>query len=301
MLSMHGGGVLDRMDLNLLWVLQVLLEERSVTRAAARLGRTQPAVSRSLAKLRQIFGDPLFVRVGTQLVLTPRAEAVTAPLEQVLRDLQARVLTLDPFEPAHSQRTFVIATADYTAAPLLTRLVQGLGQEAPGVQLQLVPALDKAELVEQVDLVIAPRPQSGPYRSRPLFVDPFLCILRKDHPIKHLDLASYVTLRHLLIAPTGVPGGVVDEALASLGLSRTVAVQVHSFSVAPGLVASTDLVCTLPRSVALRGAEQHALQLLPPPVQLAPIRVPLSWHERWQHDAGHSWLRGRIVEAAEGL
>jgi DNA-binding transcriptional LysR family regulator len=290
------------MDLNLLLVLDVLLEERSVTRAAVRLGRTQPAVSRSLARLRQVFADPLFVRVGAQLVPTPRAEAVVAPLKQLLADLEARVLVLERFEPARSQRTFVIAAADYTAAPLLTRLVQAVAQEAPGMQLRFVPApRDTPELVGEVDFVIAPRTQTGAYRSRPLFVDPFVCILRADHPVEQLDLERYVALRHLLVAPRGAPGGVVDDALAALGLSRTVSVQIHSFSVAPSVVASTDLVCTLPMSVARRGAEHHALRLLPPPVTLTPTRVPLCWHERWQHDPGHSWLRGRIVEAAAGL
>lgn len=291
------GTHLRELDLNLLVVLQALIEEKSVTRAAARLGVTQPAVSRSLARLRVVFDDPLFVRAGASLQPTTRTESVSAPLAQLLSDLESRVLAPERFDPGNSDRSFTIAAADYSELPLLPRLAAHLGAHAPRVRLRVIAAArDVASMVEEADLAIGPRSKEGSLRSRRLFVDPFVCIVRRDHPLEALDLERFVRMQHLLIAPRQTPGGVVDDALAALGHTRTVAMQVQGFQVAPAIVAASDLVCTLPRSVALRGAELYPIRLLPPPLVLPDIRMHLCWHPRWQHDPGHIWLRDLVCE-----
>ena len=289
---------LASVDLNLLVVLQLLLEERSVTRAAVRLGRTQSAVSRSLGRLRDLLGDPLLVRDGPGLVPTPRAEALAGPLHRILGDIRHALLQPDRFDPARARRTFVLASADYLDALLLPGLTARLTREAPGVRLiQRGGTVAPADAIDDVDLAFGPLGDaSGQVRSRLMLVDPFVCLLRRDHRVTELDLAQYLALGHVLVSPRGLPGGIVDAALASRGLERTVTVQVQNFSVAPMVVAGTDLVTTLPRTLALRAVEVLPLRILPPPLPLPETRIHAVWHERRHNDPGHRWLREQVAE-----
>lgn len=289
---------LASVDLNLLVVLQLLLEERSVTRAAVRLGRTQSAVSRSLGRLRDLLGDPLLVRDGPALAPTPRAEALVGPLRRILLDVRHELLQPDRFDPARAQRTFVLSSADYTDALVLPGLTARITARAPGVRLiQRAGGLAPADAIDEADLAFGPLGgTSGQVRSRLMLVDPFVCLLRRDHPVTELDLAQYLSLGHVLVSPRGLPGGVVDSALAMRGLERRVTVQVQNFSVAPILVAETDLVTTLPRTFALRAAETLPLRILAPPLPLPETRVHAVWHERWHNDPGHRWLRELVAD-----
>jgi DNA-binding transcriptional LysR family regulator len=291
-------------DLNLLLVLHVLLEEGSVTRAAARLGRTQPAISRSLGRLRDLLGDPLLVREGAGLVRTARAEALEEPVRKVLLDVLGQVLVDDPFTPATAVRTFSIASSDYAERVFLPSALARVASEAPGVSLRLELAGRPVDAVADHDLLLAPisdAPDS--VRSRPVLEDGFVCLVRRDHPrvTGAMDLDTYVDLPHLLVAPRGRPGSVVDAALAARGLARRIAVQLRSFLVAPVLVATSDMVWTVPRHLARVVAREHALRQIEPPLPLPTFTIRLAWHERWHHDPGHAWLRALIASEARAM
>jgi DNA-binding transcriptional LysR family regulator len=292
---------LHAVDLNLLLVLDVLLDERSVTRAAARLGKTQSGVSRALARLRTLLDDPLLVREGAALLPTPRAEAVREPLRRILTQVQLEVLRSERFDPARSDRTFTLAAADYLESLLLPTLVASMQRAAPGVSLVVSSApRPMSELVEEVDVVVGPMAGGGAAtRTRALPAEPFAVLVRRDHPRvgEELDLETWLALPHLLVTPRNRPGGIVDDALALIGRSRRVAVRVPSFLVAPRIVAESDLVLTLPARFAERASRGLPVRILPPPIELAPFVPTLGWHPRWHHDPGHAWFRDQIARA----
>jgi DNA-binding transcriptional LysR family regulator len=302
MQDVHLGGV----DLNLLVALDALLAERSVTRAAARVGLTQPAMSHALARLRTLLDDPLFVRTPGGMVPTPRAEAMEAPIRRALVDIGAAIRDRSAFDPKTAKRAFTIATRDYADLVLLPPLVARLSREAPGVDLHVrtVPD-DWAHALQQgeVDLVVAPLPGKGPsgVLARKLLDERLVCVMRKGHPDakKPLGLARYLALRHALVAPQGRAGGLVDDVLAQKGLRRRVALRVPSFLVVPFVVARSDLVVTLAERVAVTFAESLDLAVLPPPLELSGFSLHLTWHERRAADAGLSWLRGLLLEVTK--
>lgn len=295
----HMSGV----DLNLLVALSALLEERSVTRAAKRVGVTQPAMSRTLGRLRELLGDPLLVRSGRGVVATARAEALAEPLARLLADAAELIRAPGPFDPASAQRRFVVGTSDFVVAAVVPPLAARIATEAPGVDLVLQTAsgeMGAALEAGEVDLAVLPDGQTDPaLRRRPSVEVPFACLLRADHPAiagGALSLEDYAALPHLLVAPRGRPGGVVDRVLADRGLARRVAVQVQTFGVAGEIIAATSLVATLPLPVALDHAAKLPVRVVPPPIPVPPFRLVLLWHERAHHDPGHAWLRRLLDE-----
>lgn len=292
-------------DPGLLPALAALLRERSVSRAAERLGRTQPAVSHALARLRDQLGDPLLVRVGQRLTLTPRAEALREPLQRLLGQLAELVRPPAPFDPATSTRTFTTMATDYIAALVLPALLPGLRRDAPGIALHLRPPsrsvyADLGEGAADLGFVVRLAAQPG-IRGRRLFMDRFVCVLRDGHPAarRGLDLAAFLDLPHALVAPLGTPGGFVDDALAQHGhRARKVALIVSHFSLAPAALADTDLVLTLPERLAAQLAAQHPLKIVPLPLRLAAFDVSLAWHDRVHHDPATAWMRAQILATA---
>ncbi|MCA9515018.1 MAG: LysR family transcriptional regulator, partial [Myxococcales bacterium] len=249
-------------DLNLLVALDALLAERHVTRAAARVGLTQSAMSRALARLRDLLGDELLVRAGRAMVATPRAEALTDPLRALLADAGALLRRATPFDPATSDRAFRVEGGDFIEELVLPALVPRLRAEAPGVSLVAVGvhtsanALDALERGDLDAIASVPRDTYPPtLRARHLITDGFLCLLRADHPdASALDLPRYVALDHLLVSPMGGGGGIVDALLAERGLARRVAVRVQGFLPVASIIAGSDLVTTLPATLARRVA-----------------------------------------------
>ena len=295
----------DMHDLNQLRVLDALLTERSVTGAARRLGRTQPALSHALARLRETHQDPLLVRSGRGMALTPRAEALAPRLRLALRGLEDAVRAALPFDPASTRRSFRVATADYAELVLLPRLIPRLEREAPGVDLWLRrPMDDLTGLADSdTDVVVGLAAASvlgAGVICRPLFSDRFVVIMRADHPLSQapLTVEAYAAARHAFIAPRGGPGGVVDDALAKLGLSRRVALAIPHFLVAPYVVAGSDLVLTLAERVARAFASHLPLTIVEPPLPLPRFTISLMWHERHHADLGHAWLRSTLAEVA---
>lgn len=293
-------------DPNLLPVLAALLREKNVSRAAVRLGRTQPAVSHALARLRAQLGDPLLVRVGQRFVLTPRAEALREPLQALLGELSALIRPPPAFDPATSTRVLGLIATDYIAALVLPPLIERVRAAAPNLDLHLRPPSRTFyhELGEGgADLGFAVRvpPEAG-VRVRKLFSDRFVCVLRKDHPVgARLDLAAFLRLPHALVAPLGNRGGFVDDALAELGHgSRRIALTVPHFFLAPPLIAASDLIITLPERVARIVCASHPLRSVPLPIKVPAFDVVLAWHERVHRDPANAWLRDQVLQAMRG-
>lgn len=291
-------------DLNLLTSLDVLLEERNVTRAARRLGVSQPAVSHNLRRLRELLGDPLLVRSPGGMQATPRA-AELKPQVRALLDAAEAVLQAAPtFDPASAERAFVLAMADQAAAQLLPPLAERLATLAPRVQLLLRPPTTEVDRVLAeggLDLAIGVFPSvSATVRTEPLWDETFACVVRRGSPGARgpFDLQRYLALDHVLVAPRGRPGGIVDDVLARDGLRRRVSVMVPHFLVAAAIVARTDLVWTAPASLARVAAQWHALTIRTPPLALPGFTNVMRWHVRLDRDPGLAWLRGQLREIA---
>ena len=288
--------VLSSVDLNLLVVLRALLSERHVTRAAARVGLSQSATSHALSRLRDLLGDPLLVRHGRALVLTPRAARLLPALERGLGELASAVGGEPEFEPGTARRTFVLGTSDYLQALIMGPLLRELAARAPGIDLSVVVFPNLDELLESgaIDLALSvPDPMNRAASRQLLFDDEFVCMVRRDHPhIKRtLSLDRYLTQRHVVVAPGGTPGSVVDSALAQRGLERRVALRVTNFLIAPVVVCQTDFVNTMPVRLARQLAKTYPLRLLPPPLELPRFEYLLLWHPRLEHDPAQRWLR----------
>ena len=303
---------IEGLDLNLLVALRALLTERHVTRAAARVGLSQPAMSHALSRLRELLDDPLLVRTPSGMRPTPRAEAMTAPLERALEDIGRLLSSPAPFDPRLSTRKFRIASNDYMELVLFPRLLRRLWTEAPNVDVRIINLAggvneDLAEgrldlamgVVGQFANVDAPRG----LRSRDLVSDGFVCVVREDHPVvkKRLSLDDFVALPHALVAPRGEGGSVVDSALARIGKKRRVAVEIPHFLVAPHVVRETDLILTLAARVAVSLAPLLGLRQIAPPLELPGFTMTMVWHERQHVDPAHVWLRDTIATVAKDL
>jgi DNA-binding transcriptional LysR family regulator len=294
-------------DLNLVLALDALLAERHVTRAASRLGITQSAASHALARLRDLLGDPVLVRgpKGTMLP-TPRAEALAPAIHRILSDLSAVLRGDAAFDPATARRTFRIGTSDYVQVVLLPALMRHLAKTAPGIDLWIHTLGDHGDeelMAGTVDVLIGlPRGTARPAGAyeKLLFDESFTCVVRKRHPLadSKLTLARFCAASHMLVAPRGTSGSIVDDALVAIGRSRRIALALPQFMVAPYMIANTDLIATLPTRVAMTFAEMMDLVAMAPPVQLPKFEMVLAWHERDQHDLPHKWLREQILAVA---
>lgn len=292
-------------DLNQLAMLAILLEERSVTRAAKRLGMTQSALSHRLRQLRERFDDPLLVPAGRSLVPTERARTLQPPLAAALEALEEAVRAPGPFDPATSERHFVVVGTDFGEFTALPAMVGRLRSTAPGVTLQMrPPSPNIPQLLAEGDADLAigpPLPDRPGLVQRALPEDPFVLVVRRGHPAFRRNakrLEAYLAADHLLVVPRGAPGSPLDRLLASRGLKRRVALTVGHFTAAPFLVAQSDLVWTAQASLARRAARYVDLSIHPHPVDLPPFRGAMTWHERSHRDPGHRWLRDLVIAGA---
>lgn len=256
-MNLHG------IDLNLLVAFDALIAERSVTRAGARVGRTQPAMSAALGRLRSLFRDELFVRGPHGLQPTPRALELSEPLSRALADIQRTLDFTQNFDPAASSTTFRIGLSDHPAWVLLPLLVDRLRDVAPFITLQVgnftarndaVPLLDSGEI--DLAVGVAPSPTAGRILTRQIFDEPFVCILRRDHPAaKQLDLNAFLSLSHVLVSPENERWGHVDAELIKGGLKRRLALTLPQMYAAPALIARSDMIATVMAGVV--GASGH--------------------------------------------
>jgi DNA-binding transcriptional LysR family regulator len=294
-------------NLNLLVALDALLGERSVSGAAKRTRVTPSAMSHSLSELRALLDDPLLVRSGRAMVLTPRAEELGPPLRKLLQDAKRLLAGGATFDPATAERRFVIAAPDFLATLLLPPLLEAIALEAPSVVLEVVPSTRRgnAWLLEtgELDLALgAIVDHSAAIRRMDLCTEGFACAARKDHPVVRgqLDLRTYVETPHLVItlgddaAPTWI-----DQALAKLGERRRVAVRVRYFMTAPLVISQSDLLLTGPSMLIRYFARLVPLQVLAPPLDLPTYPEEAYWHERFDDDPAHAWLRQLVKKAAQ--
>ena len=296
---------IKKIDLNLLGVLDALLDERNVTRAAARLGYTQPTVSGMLTRLRDLFGDPLFVRTQRGLLATPRAQALAVPLKQLLDDSQ-RLVARDVFDAARAEVTFTVASNDYMQQALLAPLVNAMRSEARLIRLALAPmiieGLGEALARGQIDLALtAPQFAMSDLPSRLLYRDRYVVAVRRQHPLARgaaMTVERFCSYDHVLVSPTGGSfEGPTDEALARLKLRRKVRYSVSSFLLVPEILQMDDLVALVPSRLLRQKNKQ--LVVLEPPVEVPGFDVIAVWHPRNDKDQAHRWLRGRLVEIAK--
>jgi DNA-binding transcriptional LysR family regulator len=296
-------------DLNLLLALDALLAERNVTKAALRIGITQSATSHALARLRKLTGDELLIRGRDGMVPTLRAETMRAPLRRALDEIVGTLSPPDAFDPKTAHVRIVIGTGDYAEVVLLPGLVARLARAAPGVELRVLtlghdPA---AELSSgRLDVAIMPPPsaEAPGIRFRQILRERFVCVVRRGHPLatrRAITMSRFTEASHALVSPWGMEGGIVDDALARLGLQRRVAVAVPHFLVAPHIVAASDLVLTVPERVARMLAKPLRLQIVMPPAELGLTGFTLTnvWHERTHDDRARRWVRELIVAEAD--
>jgi len=296
-------------DLNLLVSLDALLSERSVTRAARRVGLSQPAMSHCLARLRSLLDDPLLVRGRGGMVPTARAEAMGPALRAALGAL-SEVLSAGPqFDPATARASFRVASVDYAAFVLLPPLLERIGSQAPNVELWCVaPPVDTTVALLRGDLdlslgVVRPGDVLDELGHTLLFRERFVCVVRRGHRLARgkLTVERFASAQHAFIAPRGTHGGVVDEALANLGVRRRVALALPHFLVAPYVVARTDLVLTVAERVARTMARTLPLTVLEPPMPLPGFGIFLLWSARRSGDPALGWLRAQMEAVARTL
>jgi DNA-binding transcriptional LysR family regulator len=290
-------------DLNLLVAFDALMTARSGPAAARHLHLSQPAMSRILAKLRESFEDPLFVRVGNQMNPTPRALVLEAPIRNALLAVEQALGTDQPFDPAQSRRRFVLATADYAQVTSLANGIELMEVEAPGASLTVVPQRpDSIELLRsgEIDLLIGPELQIGWLNSEHLFDEGWRCLVSSNRYSQRSrwPLKKFARARHLLVSPEADGEGLVDRALADLGWQRNVVVRLPDFAGALWVVAKSDLLLTVPTSLANAAMAMFPLLSFKPPVALPTSRICMLWHDRLTEDPGHRWFRELIGGSA---
>lgn len=290
-------------DLNLLTSLDAVLETQNLTLAAKRLGLTQPAVSHSLKRLRELLGDPILVRTKRGMTPTPRALELRPAVRDALAAAAAVLQAAPAFDHRASQRAFAIALPDQTAFQMLPRLANEL-TEAPGLRIDVRP-LQHDRIVEELgrdlDLAISVfRDAPAGIREQALFKEEFVCVMRRGSPAARgpWDLARYLACRHLMIAPRGLTGSPLDELLAKRGQARSISMLVPHFLVAPHIVAATDLVWTAPQRLAAAFAEQLPLTTRDVPFKVPGFTIIMRWHMRLDRDPGVIWLRETLKRCA---
>jgi DNA-binding transcriptional LysR family regulator len=292
------------LDLNLLETFDALLQEQSVSRAARRVGLSTPAMSHALARLRATLGDDVLVRAGRDMVPTQRALAMKAEVHDALARARAVLSPQQAFEPARLTREFRVNATDHVVTVLGATLDALARAAAPGVFLRFLPtSTDDAAMLREgaIDLAVGIYADLPPeLRTRVLFTDRFVTVLRKGHPVarRRMDLETFLSLDHLQVAPRGRPGGYLDDVLAERGKKRRVTRAVPYFLSALQLVAESDAVLTISERMAARLAAAFDLVVCETPVPLRPYALSLLWHPRQDSSPEHGWLRQLFVDAA---
>ncbi|MFI1889907.1 LysR family transcriptional regulator [Streptomyces jumonjinensis] len=297
-------------DLNLLEALAILLEERHVSRAADRFHLSQSAMSRTLQRLRDTFGDELLVRMGNGYEPTSRGHRIQAELADILPRLEA-LLRGDVFDPATATGEFRVQCADHATALLGPGVVQRVFRAAPQLSLRIAPwsGGSFADVAQgRADLAVSEgtAPEAavpGPLHRELLFEEELVCLLADDHPLSGRRLTAADCLRqpHAIVTAPDGERTAVERRLAELGVRRPAGVRVPSLSAAVAALPGTALIAVLPRRVALAHAEDPAYRVAEAPVELRPLAYELVWHPRMDADPAHRWLRGLVREAAEAV
>ena len=295
---------ISRVDLNLLVVLDTIYTEGGITKAAEKLHLTQPAISHALARLRDMFDDPLFERQGYRMVPTALTKRLIDPLRDSLQQLGAILNDTQSFEPATAKKRFVVGLRDYMESTVMPRLMHSLALEAPEVELSTVRVnrrnlegeLAAGTLDVAVDVLL---PVPAPVKFTRIGVDGMAVVARRDHPRVQgsLDMEAYLAERHILVSSRRAGPGFEDIELHRQGLQRRVALRCQFYFAACRTVSQTDLLLTMPESYAHMASRQFGNQVLPFPAPLAPMDAYLYWHASTDNDAGNRWLRGLMLRS----
>jgi DNA-binding transcriptional LysR family regulator len=297
-----------RFDLNLLDVFDALMRERHAGRAGERLGLTQPAISHALGRMRDLVGDPLFVKYARGMKPTPRAEILAASIVPALATLRTSLAPQRGLDPKSVARTIVIGASDYIDLTLIPAVTARLRQEAPLVDLR-IKATSRVKVVRDlrrrdIDLAIGPlSAASEGVDLTPLFKERFVMIARKGHPAlkKPLSLERFAALHHLLVSPSGDPFGIIDQELREIGLTRRIVITVPHFLAAPFVVETTDLVAVMPERVAKRMRPVADIGVRDIPLDIPPWTVGLARPKDTLVDSFMEWLVRLICATAAEL
>jgi DNA-binding transcriptional LysR family regulator len=292
-----------RYDLNLLPIFVALMEERSVTRAAERMGMTQPALSNALSRLRLMLQDQLFVRERYGIQPTPIALELSPLIAEALAQLDDAVLGQQAFDPAQAERLFTIAPNGYVEFVIVPAVLARLEKVAPGVKLRLTPYgndLVETGVVSGTTALVLGRIVDPPDNLvvQHLMDEGLACAVRADHPAigDAMTREQFETMKHVNIVPPGRMRAGLFQALAQQQLKRDVAISVTNFFAVAEMVAVTDYCATLPSLICRRLMHDPRLKILPAPVDLGSFPVEMAWHVRYRHDPAHRWLRALIGE-----
>lgn len=298
---------LDRVDLNLLVLFEAVYEARHVGRAAQRLNLTPSAVSHGLRRLRELLGDPLFLRTPRGVTPTARADELAVPIADVLSRLRGMLAGIQPFDPATAKRRFVIGAPDGAIAVLVLPVLSATRRDAPGIDLSLMqvlpppgvltptgawaPLLDGLES-GSFDVAVLPVDKvPARFASRKIYEDEFVVATRKGHPFaRRPTLNAFCAMDHLLVSQSGNAHGFVDALLEQKGLARRVVITVPNFMMALALVSESDLIAALPRRLVASQGKRFQLSMAPLPLQRAPDAIRAVVTKAGLQDPGIEWL-----------
>jgi len=285
-------------DLNLLVVFNAMLEHRNVTKAGEALRLSQPAMSAAVSRLRGFFDDPLFVRSGAEMVPTPKAQMLSPSIRQVVRTIEVDILRPTSFDPASSSRSFTLVTPDIAEVNFLPRLLTELAQHAPHINLKTLamPRQAAAQALESgmADMAIGyfPDLHKAGFFQQKLISSAHVCLVRKGHPDvgPKLTLTQFNQALHAVVKPDGREH-VFEQFLQSKGITRRVVVELSHFMSLLPIVETSNLIATVPKDLADFFVQHGKVRYVDTPMKSPVIDVHLFWHQRFQKDQAHIWLR----------
>ncbi|WP_186056096.1 LysR family transcriptional regulator [Burkholderia gladioli] len=296
---------MSELDLNLIPYLVALDETRNVSRAGDLLGVSQPRVSAALGRLREHFGDPLFVRTSRGMEPTPRALALVPAARDALAQIRRGLVAPHDFDPATDTSTFSIALSDVGEIVFLPRLLQELARRAPRANLRSV-SLPHAEIERgleagSVDLAIGYFPDLGGsnFFQQRLFTHRFICLMRRGHPLvgKPLTLEQFLACGHAVVRAEGRSQEILEQHLAKARLQRRAVLETPHFMSLPFILGRTDLIATVPHAIGYAYAAEHAsITLVEPPLPLPRFDLRQHWHRKYHNDPRTAWLRGMVAD-----
>ncbi len=289
-------------ELNLMMIFDAIMTEGSITRAANRLAMTQPAVSNALSRMRQVWKDELFVKDGRGIQPTVFAHNLWSQIRGPLGQLE-EAINPDSFDPKTARRTFRVAVKDIFVDMAWSSLRRLIEREAPNIDIHAIPnTLHNHEQIlndAEVDLVVGAMPLNSSVIRNQFMLDPrYVCVMRLDHPLARdeLSLDDFLKADHMLISASGDVTGVVDLALANMGLSRRVAMSVNHYMAIVPLLKNSNLISVVPSLAVEQALFNREIAVFEPPLELPPTPVSMLWHKRQDNDAGLTWLRKHLLK-----
>jgi len=292
-------------DLNLLPVLVAIHEHGSVSAAAQRLGMSQPSVSTALGKLRQKYGDPLFLRSGHGMKATPRMRSLIQPLREALRRMDDTFATELAFKPTTTQRTFTFAMSDLGEMVFMPKILKRLRQLAPRASVRSIAAsaaqIGRGLETGEIDVAVGyfPDLREKSFLEKHLFYHYFVCLLRANHPVTSpaLSMAQFLELEHAVVYGAGRTNEIFERHLRAKKIHRRVVLETPHFLSIPSIISRSDLVVTVPHAVGAFVRDVHMnIRVARPPMRTPKIDLKLHWHRNFHRDPKNKWLRELVAD-----